>query len=148
MYCKNCGNEMDDLAVVCIHCGVAAGNGVRFCHNCGKELREEAVFCLNCGVGVKHTDPAKAASGASAPANPNAKSRLAAGLLGIFIGALGIHNFYLGYNGRAIAQLLMTVLSCGILSIVSSVWALCEGIFYLIQKEGYTTDANGIPLGE
>ncbi|WP_373124794.1 zinc-ribbon domain-containing protein [Blautia producta] len=26
MYCKNCGAEIDDKAVVCLKCGVAAGN--------------------------------------------------------------------------------------------------------------------------
>lgn len=29
MFCKNCGKEIDDNAVVCIHCGVAVGNGVQ-----------------------------------------------------------------------------------------------------------------------
>ncbi len=27
MYCKNCGAELDDRAVVCPHCGVATGAG-------------------------------------------------------------------------------------------------------------------------
>lgn len=26
MFCKNCGQEIDDNADVCIHCGVATGN--------------------------------------------------------------------------------------------------------------------------
>ena len=26
MYCKNCGKEIDDKAVVCIHCGCAVAN--------------------------------------------------------------------------------------------------------------------------
>ena len=25
MYCKNCGKEIDDKAVICVHCGVATG---------------------------------------------------------------------------------------------------------------------------
>ena len=41
------------------------------------------------------------------------KSKLVAGLLGIFLGAYGIHNFYLGNTKRALIQLLMTVCSCG-----------------------------------
>ena len=49
MFCKNCGQEIDDLAAVCIHCGVAVGNGVKFCQNCGSELPEEAAFCIKCG---------------------------------------------------------------------------------------------------
>ena len=149
MYCKNCGKEIDDLAAVCIHCGVAAGNGVKYCKNCGAELPEEAAFCLKCGVAVgDKSNGGFNAPGTTVNKDPNAKSRLAAGLLAIFVGALGIHNFYLGYNGKAVAQLLMTVLSCGVLSFVSSIWGLIEGIFYLIEKEGYMTDAKGNPLGE
>ena len=154
MFCKNCGKEIDDLAAVCIHCGVAVGNGVKFCQNCGSELPEEAAFCIKCGVSTKGktnggiNNNANVNAGNAPVTDPNAKSRLAAGLLGIFVGALGIHNFYLGYNGKAVAQLLMTVLSCGILSVASSIWGLIEGIFYLVEKEGYTTDAKGNPLGE
>lgn len=32
-------------------------------------------------------------------------------------GVLGIHNFYLGYNGRGIAQMLISVLSRSMLSL-------------------------------
>ena len=37
------------------------------------------------------------------------KSRLCALLLGIFLGHLGIHNFYLGRIGRGLAQCLLRV---------------------------------------
>lgn len=36
------------------------------------------------------------------------KSKIVAGLLGLFLGTLGVHNFYLGYTGKAVAQLLLT----------------------------------------
>ena len=144
MYCKNCGQEIDNLAAVCIHCGVAVGNGTKFCQNCGKDIPENAAFCINCGVAVN----GGANNTAKPEVNPNAKSKLVAGLLGILVGSLGIHNFYLGYTKRAVAQLLITVLSCGSLSVVSAIWGLVEGIFYLIGHGGYTTDANGIELGE
>ena len=144
MYCKNCGQEIDNLAAVCIHCGVAVGNGTKFCQNCGKDLPENAAFCINCGAAVTGASN----NTAKPAADPNAKSKLVAGLLGILIGSLGIHNFYLGYTKKAVAQLLITVLSCGALSMVSAIWALVEGIFYLTGHENYTTDANGVPLGE
>ena len=79
-----------------------------------------------------------------APVDPHAKSRLAAGLLGIFLGALGIHRFYLGYTGVGIAMLLLTVLSFGFLGIITSIWGLVEGILYLTDKTGrYSRDATG-----
>jgi TM2 domain-containing membrane protein YozV len=72
------------------------------------------------------------------------KSKIAAGLFGIFLGALGIHNFYLGYTGKAIAQLLITILSFGLLSWVSFTWGLIEGI--LILAGSINRDKNGVPL--
>lgn len=79
------------------------------------------------------------------PADPR-KSKLAAGLLGIFLGGLGIHNFYLGFTGKAITQLLISVISLGILSFVSIIWGLIEGILILTGAGGYDRDANGVPL--
>ncbi len=110
----------------------------KFCSNCGAELNDEQEICLKCGVKVKNSNVNNA--------NLNAKSKMAAGLLGIFLGAFGIHNFYLGYTGKAVGQLLMTVLSCGILSIVSGIWGLVEGI--MILSGSINTDANGNPLSD
>ena len=72
------------------------------------------------------------------------KSKIAAGILGILLGAFGIHNFYLGYTGKALAQLLITVLTCGIGAAISSIWGLIEGI--MILTGSINTDANGVPL--
>ena len=69
---------------------------------------------------------------------------MAAGLLGIFLGAFGVHNFYLGYTGKAVAQLLITILSCGMLSFASAIWGLIEGI--LLLTGSISVDANGTPL--
>ena len=110
----------------------------KFCSNCGAELNDEQEICLKCGVKVKNSNVNNA--------NLNAKSKIAAGLLGIFLGAFGIHNFYLGYTGKAVGQLLMTVLSCGILSIVSGIWGLVEGI--MILSGSINTDANGNSLSD
>lgn len=108
----------------------------KFCTNCGAELNEGQDVCLKCGVKVNKTP--------SNNVDPNAKSKVAAGLLGIFLGCFGVHNFYLGYTGKAVAQLLITVLSCFVLSVVSAIWGLIEGI--LILSGSINTDANGNPL--
>ena len=63
-------------------------------------------------------------------------------MLGII--AFGVHNFYLGYTGKAVAQLLITILSCGVLSFASGVWGLIEGI--LILTGSITVDGNGNEL--
>ncbi len=74
----------------------------------------------------------------------NYKSKVAAGLLGIFLGVFGVHNFYLGFTGKAIAQLLLSILSCGALSFVSAIWGLIEGI--MILTGSIKTDGKGLPL--
>ena len=82
------------------------------------------------------------------PAVWSPKSKLAAGLLGIFLGAFGVHNFYLGFTGKAVAQLLITVLSFGFLSPVSGLWGLIEGILVLASKTGtqWDLDGQGLPM--
>ena len=69
------------------------------------------------------------------------KSKLVAGLLGILVGGLGVHRFYLGYIGLGIAQIAVTLLTCG----VGHLWGLIEGILILVGS-GITTDAEGRPL--
>lgn len=74
---------------------------------------------------------------------------MAAGLLGIFLGSLGVHNFYLGYTGKAVAQLLLSIIgvfACGIGPIAAWIWGLVEGIQILTGN--IRTDASGRPLND
>ena len=74
-----------------------------------------------------------------APGYPNAaygrseKSRTTYIVLGIFLGALGVHNFYAGYTGRAVGQLCLSVLTLGYLGIVSWIWAIIE--ICIVEKD-------------
>ncbi len=61
------------------------------------------------------------------------KSRLVAGVLGILLGALGIHKFYLGYTGAGIVHIVLTVLV--ISAPISAIVGLIEGIMYLTKTE-------------
>ena len=83
-----------------------------------------------------------------APAGTEQKSKLVAGLLGIFLGALGIHRFYLGYNTIGIIQVVVSVVvgipTCGIATAAVSIWGLVEGI--LILTGSINRDAKGVPL--
>lgn len=131
MFCKNCGKEVKPGASVCLGCGVQVGQGVNFCQNCGNQVAPNAAVCTNCGMGLQPQMNNAAGQG---------KSKMAAGLLGIFLGGWGIHNFYLGNTGRAIAQIIVTIVTCGI----GALWGLIEGI--LILCGNINTDANGNPL--
>jgi len=130
MYCTNCGNQIDPNAVICVHCGVKCGQVNAYCKNCGGAIVPEATICVKCG----------------APISIYRKSRIAAGLFGIFLGCFGVHNFYLGYNGKAVAQLLITLLTCGIGAAISAIWGFVEGVLILTDQNA--TDADGAPLTE
>lgn len=108
----------------------------KFCRNCGEPLPENAYVCVKCGVRVED-----AVQSSNVNTGSESKSKIAAGLLGIFLGGLGVHNFYLGYTGKAVAQLLITLLSCGFLSFVSGIWGLIEGI--LVLTGSINKDAKG-----
>lgn len=68
------------------------------------------------------------------------KKKMVAGLLGIFLGGFGAHQFYLGNTKRGIIELIVTCVTCGI----GGWWGIIEGIMILVGK--ITTDANGNEL--
>ena len=81
----------------------------------------------------------------------SSKSKLAAGLLGIFLGGWGIHNFYLGNTGKAIAQLLIGLFGWFILlGWVANLWGLIEGILILSSQKGssWHKDSQGNELAD
>lgn len=57
--------------------------------------------------------------------------RIVAGILAILIGSLGVHKFILGYTKEGIIQIVISFLSCGILSLIG----LIEGIIYLTKTD-------------
>lgn len=73
------------------------------------------------------------------------KSKIVAGLLGLFLGGLGVHNFYLGYTGKAVAQLLLTLIGWIILigPIISGIWALIESVLILCSSYGSNWHRDG-----
>ena len=72
MYCTKCGAMLDDSAVICPRCGCATQN-----YRPGYNPRQPVRTC-------------------------SPKSRLAAILLCVFLGGLGIHRFYVGKIGTGI----------------------------------------------
>ncbi len=67
------------------------------------------------------------------------KDHVAAGLLAIFLGALGIHKFYLGYNTAGFIMLGVTILgsmvSFGLAALAMWVIGVVEGIIYLTKNQ-------------
>lgn len=121
MFCRNCGNQLDDKAIACIKCGAEPRKGVAYCSNCGKPTDPKAIVCVSCGAGLKLAD--------------QGCNKIAAGLLAIFLGCLGIHKFIMGYTKEGVIMLLVSLLTCGIGASVMWVIGLIEGIIYLTKSD-------------
>lgn len=152
-FCKNCGEMYaTDEAVVCVKCGVARNAGNNFCHNCGNALSLSDTACFACGVSAYSTQATESFSSASYVSS-DLKSKILAGLLALFFGCFGVHNFYLGYTGKAVTQLVLTIVGFLLCCIVIGVflvlgiyiWSFIEGIMILCGK--INCDAQGNPLG-
>src|SRR5438270_8534225 len=78
------------------------------------------------GNGASAAAPASGTLFASYVPPVRAKSKITFILLGLFLGAVGGHNFYAGYTSKAVIQLCLTVLTIGYGSPMSWIWAVIE----------------------
>ena len=128
-FCPACGAPVLAGARFCPSCGAAIASGAVmpaapmgrsvFCRACGRAINEAAPFCPGCG----------------APQRPRAgsvegeKSRIAAALLALFLGGLGIHKFYLGRPVQGI----LYILFCW--TFIPALIGMIEGIVYLCMSD-------------
>ncbi|MDR7081067.1 TM2 domain-containing membrane protein YozV [Arthrobacter ginsengisoli] len=77
---------------------------------------------------------------------PQPKSKIVAGLLGIFLGGLGIHRFYLGFTKIAVIQLILTLVLGAVTFGIVALWGVIEGIMIIAGSAYFRADANGVPL--
>lgn len=162
----------------CTKCGNINNDGDNFCTSCGQPLNtvnqqqtnsqphnDNQSFTQNSGTYNGYTKYSDHYSNQQANynqynyqqynyQNPNQqgfyqpKSAILAGLLGIFFGFLGIHNFYLGYTSKGFIQLMLTLIGfcswiflIGIfMSLAAFIWGFVEGILLLtgsINVDGF-----------
>lgn len=132
MFCRNCGQEMNDNQAICLGCGVKVGEGTAFCQNCGKSVDPAAEVCLSCGVALKKSGSDLAG-----------KDKIVIILLLVFLGGIGIHNFVMGETKKGIAKILLSIpgsLLCGIGPIICFVLLILELI--KIATEKYVVDTT------
>ena len=98
-----------------------------FCPKCGGELPAEAAFCARCGAAIPGSEPP--------PPSTRGRPFIVTLMLCWSLGYLGVHRFYTGNTGIAVAQLL-TCGGCGI-------WTLIDLIQILT---GSYRDGEGQPL--
>lgn len=81
------------------------------------------------------------------PEDYKPKKKYVAVILAATLGAFGIHNFYLGNNGKATAQLLIALIGSlffGLGLVVAEIWALVETVQLLTDK--IDADANNFKI--
>ena len=98
MYCRSCGEMMNENQAICVKCGVKAGDGSNYCYNCGNQLAPGAEVCLSCGFAQKK--PAAEGFGNY--------DKITIALLCFFLGGIGVHNFLLGETKKGIFKIVMT----------------------------------------
>ena len=107
----------------CEYCDNPVPNGVIRCPSCG------AMVIQTSNIVIEQT-PETAPYQNPIPIDPylyvDKKSHIVYIILAIVFGEIGVHNFYAGYIGRGIAQLLITVLTFGLLFWVSWFWAIMQ----------------------
>ncbi len=130
----------------CSQCGAPLEQGATFCKYCGEPVSEQpqaqaqapaqaqggpAPVVINMQTPQQaYVDPnmANMINNGINPAWP-VKSKVAAGILAIFFGGIGVHKFYLGKTGMGIVYLLFCW-TC-----IPAVVGLIEGIMYLCQND-------------
>ena len=120
------------------------------CMYCKGKLARGMTTCPQCGAPVSSQNDPEPASisdflrkavntvvGDEEARKSGKKNRYLAALFGIFLGAFGVHNFYLGRTGRGVVQILLFWTG------ISAVWGFIEGLLCLF---GQYKDGEGRPL--
>ena len=100
-----------------------------------KTLSAFPEFAAALGTKDGATPPPMFTSATHADTRARAANKIAAGVLGILLGAFGIHKFILGYQRAGLIMLLTTVLTCGLASPIVHLIGLIEGIVYLTRTD-------------
>ena len=106
-----------------------------FCSHCGQGILDQAAVCVHCGIATgRETVPAIG------------KSLAAFILLGVFLGLFGIHNFYAGYTGKGIAQLLISLFTLPLFLFIAGLIVVLIVVFIWVIIEVCTVrqDARGV----
>lgn len=124
------------------------------CPQCGAPIADGATSCKYCGEAFSQSAPAQQQIQQTQQAQPPVaqavdnginpawpiKNKVAAAVLAILVGGIGIHKFYLGQTGKGILYLLFCW--TGIPAFVG----LIEGILYLVSNDHNFQVKNKVKL--
>lgn len=112
----------------------------RYCTRCGAMNDEGAQYCTSCQAPLTSVSGAPSGYQPMQGVNPaamtdwkqmGADKKIIAGILGILVGGFGVHKFVLGYTTEGIIMIVITLVTCGVGSIIG----LVEGIIYLTKSD-------------
>ncbi len=149
-----------ELPNFCAHCGAHNRPDGTFCRNCGAQLNPTPDYRQQQPPQQFIQPPLQGAAPpqqfVAPPAPPQVviqqnlygapyqqmiarppKSRVSYILLGIFLGGLGIHNFYAGYSGRGIAQLLIILFLGWMIIPIFFIWTWVIIEIIVVKSDAY-----------
>lgn len=118
MFCPDCGNQYSRSAQACPKCGAPNPNAA---------AQVQTSININMGPGGHQ----------QGGYTVQQKSRLVYILLALFLGLLGIHNFYAGYTGTGLIQLVLSLTGFGAIAVV--IWVILDILLT-------TKDGRGVPF--
>lgn len=133
VFCTKCGAQNDDYARSCLHCQaelpVISGKQTA-AYQADYQSTYEPTY-----QPIQPPAPFYTQSPTQDWKQAGGDKKIAAGILAIVVGGLGIHKFILGYQREGLIMLLVSVLSCFTLSAVMHVIGIVEGIMYLTKSD-------------
>jgi len=133
--CPECKKQVSDQAATCIHCGYPLKVAVVDVMSAHRPIN------VNMPPPLEIPEPAAVedVSGPTVITVKTAKSRGVYIILGLLFGFLGFHNFYAGYYGRGLAQMLLVcILGWFVIGfVIVFPWVIVE--MFTVKQDGSGT---------
>lgn len=136
--CPQCGAPIDPTATECKFCGEKLA-----VQQTAQQAQPQQIYVQQPQqpqVVIQQAAPQQVYVSGIDPSWP-VKSKIAAGILGILLGGLGVHKFYLGKIGMGILYL------CFCWTYIPAVIGFIEGIIYLCSNDENFQLKNKVRIG-
>ena len=126
--CPECGKQYSTQEKVnrvkCPYCG--AETNVSYSEQDGQQFQDQW---------RQFGDQASAVVDDVFSSGPSGKSRGVAGLLALFLGSVGLHYFYMGKTSAGVLFLVATLITCGVLGVVTQVVSIIQGVLFFTSSQ-------------